>query len=25
MNKGLAQTLNGHEPTETPLEKIIKA
>lgn len=25
MNVGLAQTLNGKQPTETPLEKIIKA
>lgn len=25
MNKGLAMTLNGKEPTPTPLEKIIKA
>lgn len=25
MNKGLAQTLNGKEPTTTPLEKIIRA
>jgi hypothetical protein len=25
MNKGLAQTLNGKQPTTTPLEKIIRA